>query len=61
MASDRKIRLGTIGDAAPGSGAVNLYEPPGGLCMSWGGWRFFAHDPDGCLVEVEEPRAPDRA
>jgi catechol 2,3-dioxygenase-like lactoylglutathione lyase family enzyme len=24
-------------------------EPP------WGGWRCFAHDPDGFLVEVEEP------
>jgi catechol 2,3-dioxygenase-like lactoylglutathione lyase family enzyme len=30
-------------------------EPP------WGGRRCFAHDPDGFLVEVEEPPAPDRA
>jgi catechol 2,3-dioxygenase-like lactoylglutathione lyase family enzyme len=33
-------------------GVVFLTEPQS---PSWGGWRCFARDPDGYLIEIEEP------
>lgn len=32
---------------------VSFLTPP--QTPPWGGWRCFAHDPDGYLVEIEQP------
>ncbi len=35
---------------------VEFLTPP--MQPPWGGWRCFAHDPDGYLIELEDAAAP---
>jgi catechol 2,3-dioxygenase-like lactoylglutathione lyase family enzyme len=47
VADARTVHAGLVGAGVPS--LAEPYEPP------WGGSRFFVADPDGYLVEIEQP------